>query len=241
MTSTVRVFNPSGNGYSDITTNDQAIVIRETHYGDDNVVKETVERDPESGETQTTSYENGKKKTRISRNRDGEDTKQEDYDEQGRLIREEVIENFISDVVEFSYDREGRIHLVQKFNDGHMDESVQFFYDRDGKLESVSRDEFDENNTSTYSGLEFDDKGEIASSQGDVERLIKLINRLLQREYPNIDGHLSVDHLGNKTLVRHNKDGSYDVSVTDSENRLVLREYYQSGRCYIGDECPFRY
>jgi len=45
---------------------------------------------------------------------------------------------------------------------------------------------------------------------------------------------------GNRIWVRHNPDGSFDVEVTDARGRLVLRAYYQSGRCYLGDGGPFR-
>ncbi len=241
MASTVRIYNPTNDGYKDVTTNDEAVVIRETHYDEGDVVTETMDHDPRSGKTETTTYEEGRKKEKITRGPDGEELEREEYDKEGRVIRKETIEDFVSTVLEFHYDKKGRIIQVDKIGGGGgIEESTQFSYDREGRLWRVGHDKLSAQGMMPESSVEFDEQGEITGADGDTRVLLEWINQLLATEYDDANCHVTTDHHGNRIRVCHNPDGSYDVNVTNRERKLVMRQYYLSGRCYIGDLCPFR-
>ena len=238
----VRVYEPSGNGYRDITTNDRSQVVRETRYDDGGQIQEHVERDPETDAEETTTYEGGKKVRKVKRDANGEVRHIETYDDNGRVASTEVAsaDTGLSEVAEFEWAKEGRLIEVQ-FGSGGVDEVLQFDYNhRSGALSNVTVLRPGADGMEIVSSVEFDEHGEVVHSSGDeLEDLLADIKRHLKKEYGSANSHVRREASGDRVWVRHNEDGSFDVEVTNPEG-LVMREYYASGRCYSGDECPFR-
>ncbi len=240
MATTVRIYNPSGHGYREVTTNRHGVEIREVHYGEDDVVEQVVERDPHDGSTTTTTYEEGRKTERTVHDADGSEALREAFDENGRLARRTTIEDFTGTTWEYHYDRAGRLVRAQRTDSGGIAESVDFDYDRDGRLRRATRHVSAEGGMQLDAHIEFDENAEITDAHGNIEALLERIAHLLAVEYGEANAHVTRDHLGNRVWVRHNPDGSFDIEVNDRQGRLVMRGYTASGRCYAGDECPLR-
>ncbi len=241
---TIRVYGAAGDGYTDITKDNEGREIRRTHYGEDGVVKDHVEIDPEKGTTQTTTYDKGKPKKKVTRDKDGHDREELTYDGEGRVTERTVTdEDFNSATEEYQYDEKGRLIMVnKKDNGGGITESIDFDYDEEGHLIQVvhfGRDE--QGQPKVDAKLEYDKDGNITGREGNVGGLVEDAKRLLGREFGDPNTHVTKDPLGNTVIVRHNPDGSYDVTVLNPEGKVISRQYHGSGRCYLGDECPFHH
>lgn len=240
---TVRVYGSPGEGYTDVTTNERGDRIREVKYGEDNVVRESREIDSD-GTTRTTKYKNGKLSTRETADEDGFTSEKITYDKQGRVHRRETTdEDFTTSTETYSYDEHGRITQVSRLGPaGDIQESIEFEYDENGKLEKTTRWRDDESGELQRGGhLEFDENGNIKDSEGEVGGLLDDVKHYSKQEFGDANTHVTRDRAGNVVYVRHNPDGSYDVTIVNSEGRVISLQYFASGRCYLGDECPFRH
>ena len=242
---TVRVYGAHGDGYTDITTDDQGREIRRTHYGEDGVVKDHTEMDPDKGTRETTTYKDGKKEKKIKKDAEGREREEEVYDKDGRVTeRTTTDENDETLTEEYQYDEKGRVIMVnKKKNAGGITESVDYAYnEEDGHLEHVIRFGRDEQGNPRVDGkITFDKDGNVTGREGNTDGLLEESKKHLGREFTDTGTHTTRDPLGNTVIVRHNPDGSYDVTVINSEGKVISRQYFGAGRCYLGDDCPFRH
>ncbi len=241
---TVRIYGSPGQGYTDVTTNGEGKEIRRTHYGEDGVVKDHTEIDPATGGKQTTTYKDGKLERKVTTDAQGHEREDIRYDKEGRVSeRTTTDENDETLTEEYQYDEKGRVIMVnKKKNGGGITESIDFAYNEDGTLEHVLRFGRDEQGNPRVDGkISFDKDGNVTGREGNTDGLLDESKRHLGREFRDPNTHITRDPQGNTVIVRHNPDGSYDVTVINSEGKVISRQYYGSGRCYLGDECPLRH
>lgn len=243
---TVRVYGSPGQGYTDVTTNGEGKEIRRAHYGEDGVLKDHTEIDPATGAKETSTYADGKLERKVKTDANGDEREDTRYDKEGRVSeRTTTDENGEYVTEEYQYDEKGRVIMVNKKPSGAgggITESVDFAYDEEGNLEHVVRFGRDEQGNPRVDGkITWDKDGNITSREGNTDGLLDESKRHLGREFREPHTHVSRDPQGNTVIVRHNPDGSYDVTVINKEGKVISRQYYGSGRCYLGDECPMRH
>ncbi len=242
---TIRVYGAHGDGYTDITTDDQGREIRRTHYGEDGVVKDHTEINPVDGSKETTNYAEGKLKNKVKTDAQGNEKERTEYDENGRVRERTTVINEDGETLteEYQYDEKGRVIMVnKKKNGGGITESIDYGYDEDGNLEHVIRFGHNAQGQPEVQGkITFDKDGNVTGKEGNTDGLLDESKRHLGREFRDPNTHITKDPQGNTVIVRHNPDGSYDVTVINKEGRVISRQYFGSGRCYLGDECPMRH
>jgi len=112
---TVRITNSGGQGYTDITTNNQGDVIGTTNYNENMVITEHTETDPETGVSSRTTYINDKPDVRETTDKGGEIIQRDLYNDKGQVVDSTTYdnENFTQERKTYDYDENGRKRVAK--------------------------------------------------------------------------------------------------------------------------------
>lgn len=232
----------AGGGSTEIKTDRNGKEVQTTNRLEDGTVTDTTQTDPKTGKVTKTKYDKGKPEVRTTTNKDGVTTKIEYLDESGTNPID--VETFTEDGefashTRYTRDENGNITVIDNFGeDGFLKETRSWSYHKNGKISSSDWKKVGPNGKTLEVGHAFyDEEGNLISSGGNIDG----INDWLPgAETGDPNTHVTTDEFGYTTKVRHNPDGTVDVTVTDKFGMIISLQYL-SGGCFYGDECPFEH
>jgi hypothetical protein len=233
---TVRVRGATGTGYTDETTNDRGTVVRRQKFSEEGKPQSDTRYDPESGApTGNVSYEYQPGGFTEVTHTDGDGAKQkiERFDAKGRLVRRESFDDGEpTETKEWTFGAEGNLDQVSfKGPGGEVLRTFQYTW-QDGKLVQVSEQDAEGRSVGQAS---YGSDGSLTSLRGNVGDALLELGRTVDPA-----SHVTQGPAGETILVRHNPDGTVDVTILFADGRVGHVWLRHGEGCYLGDHCPFK-
>lgn len=226
---TDRIFDADGQGYRDVTLNDNGDLVGETRYDLLGRIQKSMTVDADNDTLLEIDYENTLPKIRRVIEIGGRLVRIDRFDRKGNVLETERRDDTGPvQLIRFQYDGQGRvIQAVRLKPDGAEMETVHYTYEG-SFLSKAVRTRRAERKPVTDS-LVLDPSGAVLQSSGDTGDILEG-SRPPQQALPP-QTHEKLDRLGNRIRIKHNRNETFDVTIYDKLGRVIAWQKLRSGDC----------